>query len=347
MSRSARRVDPGHSGRFVGTAFLRAPMTWAPGAATFAAIVTCLILGARRYGFLDLVASGQARRPVTTTSITVMMDLARIVQSPLATAASVRGQVVLALDWALVCDGGGVCESNTPGTLFTPHAGFEDQGHHQGPSASIGALSRTAARGVKPPAEEDEREGFLTPVSWYQWVCSAKMTPMESTEEPLPGRPSEQVFRSRRRVPRPQRWILGAVAAMVAVVVLFAATALWTDRPQFCGSCHEMRPYVDRVGQRSAQRRLVHRLPRGQGPSSSLRPQVRGTPRGRRPLLGRHQVPARCRDRVSRTRRARMPRQGDPEARCVGIRATPSTRARRLARCATPRAAHVVTARAR
>jgi hypothetical protein len=38
--------------------------------------------------------------------------------------------------------GGDVCESNTPGTFFTPHTGFEDQGHHQGPSASIGELSR-------------------------------------------------------------------------------------------------------------------------------------------------------------------------------------------------------------
>jgi nitrate/TMAO reductase-like tetraheme cytochrome c subunit len=27
--------------------------------------------------------------------------------------------------------------------------------------------------------------------------------------------------------------------------VLFVGTALWTDRPEFCGTCHEMRPYVD------------------------------------------------------------------------------------------------------
>lgn len=32
--------------------------------------------------------------------------------------------------------GGGACESNTPGTLFTPHYGFEDRGAHQDPSAS-------------------------------------------------------------------------------------------------------------------------------------------------------------------------------------------------------------------
>ena len=37
--------------------------------------------------------------------------------------------------------GGGVCESNTPGTLFTPHYGFEDRGAHQDPSASKGAFS--------------------------------------------------------------------------------------------------------------------------------------------------------------------------------------------------------------
>ena len=32
--------------------------------------------------------------------------------------------------------GGGACESNTPGRLFTPHDGFEDRGSHQAPSAS-------------------------------------------------------------------------------------------------------------------------------------------------------------------------------------------------------------------
>jgi hypothetical protein len=34
--------------------------------------------------------------------------------------------------------GGGACESNTPGRLFTPHYGFEDRGSHQAPSASTG-----------------------------------------------------------------------------------------------------------------------------------------------------------------------------------------------------------------
>jgi hypothetical protein len=36
--------------------------------------------------------------------------------------------------------GGGVCESNTPRRLFTPHDGFEDRGTHQDPSASVGQL---------------------------------------------------------------------------------------------------------------------------------------------------------------------------------------------------------------
>jgi len=36
--------------------------------------------------------------------------------------------------------GGGVCESNTPRTLFTPHVGFEDRGAHQDPFASRAVL---------------------------------------------------------------------------------------------------------------------------------------------------------------------------------------------------------------
>ena len=42
--------------------------------------------------------------------------------------------------------GGGVCESNTPRRLFTPHDGFEDRGAHQDPSASVGQLWRGRLR---------------------------------------------------------------------------------------------------------------------------------------------------------------------------------------------------------
>lgn len=42
--------------------------------------------------------------------------------------------------------GGDACESNTPGTLFTPHDGFEDRGAHQDSSISVqwNILAQTA-----------------------------------------------------------------------------------------------------------------------------------------------------------------------------------------------------------
>ena len=51
--------------------------------------------------------------------------------------------------------GGGVCESNTPGRLFTPHDGFEDRGAHQDPSASARKDS-----GFRPGAPRVRRGGY-------------------------------------------------------------------------------------------------------------------------------------------------------------------------------------------
>ncbi|HEY5540451.1 MAG TPA: NapC/NirT family cytochrome c [Coriobacteriia bacterium] len=39
-------------------------------------------------------------------------------------------------------------------------------------------------------------------------------------------------------------WIVGSVMVMLALVVAFIGTALFTDQPEFCATCHEMRPYV-------------------------------------------------------------------------------------------------------
>jgi len=71
------------------------------------------------------------------------------------------------------------------------------------------------------------------------------MALMESTEEALPGRPTESVPARRQRPRKSSRWVVGIVVAAVLLVTLFAGTALWTDRPEFCATCHEMRPYVD------------------------------------------------------------------------------------------------------
>lgn len=41
------------------------------------------------------------------------------------------------------------------------------------------------------------------------------------------------------------RWaVIGVVSAML-VAAAFVGTALYTDQPQFCASCHEMKPYYD------------------------------------------------------------------------------------------------------
>ena len=68
---------------------------------------------------------------------------------------------------------------------------------------------------------------------------------MESPEDTLPGRPSEQPLRRQPRAAHTRRWIGIAVAVALALIVLFAGTALYTDRPDYCSTCHEMRPYVD------------------------------------------------------------------------------------------------------
>jgi nitrate/TMAO reductase-like tetraheme cytochrome c subunit len=41
------------------------------------------------------------------------------------------------------------------------------------------------------------------------------------------------------------RWVIGSVAALTVVAALFVGTAFYTDQPQFCMSCHEMKPYYD------------------------------------------------------------------------------------------------------
>ena len=68
-------------------------------------------------------------------------------------AAPFRHRAQRTIDAAEMHTGGDVCESNTPGTLFTPHTGFEDQGPHQEPSASILGILPTVPVRVK-PAEE-------------------------------------------------------------------------------------------------------------------------------------------------------------------------------------------------
>jgi cytochrome c nitrite reductase small subunit len=68
---------------------------------------------------------------------------------------------------------------------------------------------------------------------------------MESTEEALPGRPTEQPLRRQARAPKSRRWILIGVAVAVGLAALFVGTSLITDRPEFCATCHEMQPYVD------------------------------------------------------------------------------------------------------
>ncbi|MDR3686971.1 MAG: NapC/NirT family cytochrome c [Coriobacteriia bacterium] len=68
---------------------------------------------------------------------------------------------------------------------------------------------------------------------------------MESTEEALPERPGERSVARRSRSRKLRWWIAGIVAVVVLLGALFVGTALWTDRPEFCGTCHEMRPYVD------------------------------------------------------------------------------------------------------
>ena len=41
------------------------------------------------------------------------------------------------------------------------------------------------------------------------------------------------------------KWLLGSVAGLVVLASLFVGAAFYTDQPQFCASCHEMKPYVD------------------------------------------------------------------------------------------------------
>lgn len=64
---------------------------------------------------------------------------------------------------------------------------------------------------------------------------------MQTPDEPsnLPSR--------RSRTPRggsAVRWVVLGVVGVIVLAALFVATSLYTDQPQFCGSCHEMQPYV-------------------------------------------------------------------------------------------------------
>lgn len=67
---------------------------------------------------------------------------------------------------------------------------------------------------------------------------------METSEEPVQWRPAGKRNRRRSRANKPLAWVAGTVLVLVALVVAFVGTALWTDRPEFCATCHEMRPYV-------------------------------------------------------------------------------------------------------
>ena len=106
--------------------------------------------------------------------------------------------------------GGGVCESNTPRRLFTPHDGFEDRGAHQDPSASVGQLWRGPLRVSNPRRK---------------WAA---------------------LLRHRGSIePDPRRAVTIVILLAVFLAAIFVGTALATDRPQFCPSCHEMQPYFD------------------------------------------------------------------------------------------------------
>jgi len=43
----------------------------------------------------------------------------------------------------------------------------------------------------------------------------------------------------------PRAWIVAGVAGVVGLALLFVSVAIATDRPEFCPTCHEMRPFYD------------------------------------------------------------------------------------------------------
>jgi nitrate/TMAO reductase-like tetraheme cytochrome c subunit len=75
---------------------------------------------------------------------------------------------------------------------------------------------------------------------------TGKMAPMVSTEDAIPAGPAEQPVRARRaRTPRHiWTWTIGGIVAVLALLSLFVWAAVITDQPDFCGTCHEMGPYV-------------------------------------------------------------------------------------------------------
>ena len=58
------------------------------------------------------------------------------------------------------------------------------------------------------------------------------------------GAPPASAIADGRRANRPLHRVAGTVLVLVLSSWRLSARALWTDRPQFCGTCHEMRPYV-------------------------------------------------------------------------------------------------------